>query len=178
MQISELLTERPDYPVSDMENDFYDLLDRHNISFVRVENEPVKRMDEVPEIAEKLDAPISKQVLITDRKKQVIVMIAMMADKMFNTKRFAQYNDYPRMSFVSSDRLRELLQVEPGTASISTLINDPNHKVELVLDEDMLNNEYFATCTTVNTTHYKIKTSDLTDKLIPALGRKVKTVRL
>lgn len=178
MKITEILTGRPDRPLTDMESAFYDLLEQNNIDFVRVDNEPVKRMEEVPEIAAKLDAPIAKQVVVTDRKKDLVCMITMQADKMFNTKRFAQFNNYPRMSFVPGEMLTELLKVEPGTASISTLINDPEHRVQLLIDEDVLKHEYFATCTTENTTHYKIRTKDLILKLLPAMGRRLKTVKL
>ena len=42
-----------------------------------------------------------------------------------------------RLSFASTDRLFEMLGVRPGAVSPFSLINDPDHKVQLLLDADL-----------------------------------------
>ena len=42
-----------------------------------------------------------------------------------------------RLSFGSADRLFEMLGVRPGAVSPFTLINDPDQKVQLILDADL-----------------------------------------
>ena len=44
-----------------------------------------------------------------------------------------------RLSFGSADRLFEMLGVRPGAVSPFTLINDLDHKVQLVLDAGLAN---------------------------------------
>ena len=42
-----------------------------------------------------------------------------------------------RLSFGSAERLFEMLGVRPGAVSPFTLINDPDHKVQLLIDADL-----------------------------------------
>ena len=50
------------------------------------------------------------------------------------------------------------------------LMNDKEHQVKLLIDEEVLDSEYFGCHPCINTSSLKLKTSDVLDKLIPALG--------
>ena len=58
-------------------------------------------------------------------------------DKVIDLKALPNDIGSDRLSFGSADRLFELLGVRPGAVSPFTLINDPDHKVRLVLDADL-----------------------------------------
>ena len=58
------------------------------------------------------------------------------------------------------------------------LMNDIEHKVQLLIDEDILKKEYFGCHPCVNTSSLKFKTTDLMERIIPALGHTPKMVRL
>ena len=58
------------------------------------------------------------------------------------------------------------------------LMNDIEHKVQLLIDEDILKEEYFGCHPCVNTSSLKFKTSDLMDRIIPALEHAPKMVKL
>jgi Ala-tRNA(Pro) deacylase len=57
-------------------------------------------------------------------------------------------------------------------------MNDKDKKVRLVIDEDVLREEYFGCHPCVNTSSLRFSTQALTDKVIPALGAKPVIVSL
>ena len=58
------------------------------------------------------------------------------------------------------------------------LINDKEHRVHLVMDEDVLQEEMFGCHPCVNTSSIRFATRDLTEKILPALGISFDTVHL
>ena len=83
-----------------------------------------------------------------------------------------------RLSFADGDYMKELLDLYPGSVSVLGLMNDKERRVQLVIDEDVLKEEYFGCHPCVNTSSVRFKTSDLTDKIIPALKAAPVIVRL
>ena len=58
------------------------------------------------------------------------------------------------------------------------LMNDHEKKVQLLIDEDVLKDEYFGCHPCINTSSLKIRTKDLVEKIIPAMGHDPKIVKL
>jgi Ala-tRNA(Pro) deacylase len=56
-----------------------------------------------------------------------------------------------RVRFGSPERLRKYLGIEPGSVSLLAIINDPQHAVEVVIDEELWNSEHFQFHPLVNT---------------------------
>jgi Ala-tRNA(Pro) deacylase len=57
-------------------------------------------------------------------------------------------------------------------------MKDKEQKVNLLIEENVLKEEFFACHPMVNTATVKFKTEDLTRKILPALNRKYKLVNL
>ena len=74
--------------------------------------------------------------------------------------------------------MEELLDLHPGSVSVLGLMNDKEHRVQLVIDEDVLREEYFGCHPCENTSSIRFKTADLTDKILPALGVEPVLVKL
>ncbi len=49
------------------------------------------------------------------------------------------------------------------------LMNDPENHVKLLIDSDVLKDEYFGCHPCINTTSMKLKTSDIMEKFLPAV---------
>jgi Ala-tRNA(Pro) deacylase len=58
------------------------------------------------------------------------------------------------------------------------LMNDRDHAVRLLIDEDVLKDEYIGCHPCVCTSSLKIRTQDILEKFLPATGHTVRTVRL
>ena len=66
--------------------------------------------------------------------------------------------------------MEQFLDITPGSLSVLGLMNDKEKRVQLLIDKDVLGGEYIGVHPCVNTASLKIKTSDLVDKIIPAMG--------
>ena len=72
-----------------------------------------------------------------------------------------------RLSFADDDHMKEYLKLTPGSVSVMGLVNDPEGHVKLLIDSDVLRDEYFGCHPCINTSSLKIKTSDILGKISP-----------
>ena len=150
----------------------YEFLNRLGVDFERTDHpeEPATTM----EVCEKVDAVlgvhICKNLFLTNRQKTEFYLLIMPGDKPFKTKELSHQLGVARLSFATEEPMAELLDVHPGSVSVLALMNDHAHRVHLVIDEDVLKEELFGCHPCENTSSLRFKTSDLTDKILPALG--------
>ena len=88
---------------------------------------------------------------------------------MFKTKDISAQIGSSRLSFGSGEYMEKFLDITPGSLSILGLMNDFDKDVTLLIDEDVMKNEYIGCHPCINTTTLKFKVSELKEKLIPAL---------
>ena len=74
--------------------------------------------------------------------------------------------------------MEELLGVLPGSASVLGLIKDTEGKVQLLIDKDLLEEEYFGCHPCKNTSSLRITTKDLLNLVLPKLGHEYVAVEL
>ena len=74
--------------------------------------------------------------------------------------------------------MEQFLDITPGSLSVLGLMNDKEKRVQLLIDKDVLGGEYIGVHPCVNTASLKIKTSDLVEKIIPAMGHEPTFVEL
>ena len=91
-------------------------------------------------------------------------------DKKFKTKDISKQIQSSRLSFAPSEKMQEYLDITPGSVSIMGLMNDKDIKVQLLVDEDILNSEYFGCHPCVNTTSLRVKTKDVFEKFMQAVN--------
>ena len=72
----------------------------------------------------------------------------------------------------------QYLDIEPGAVSIMGLMNDKEHHVTLLIDEDVLKDEYLGCHPCVCTSSLKLRTKDVIEKFLPAAGHAYTTVHL
>ena len=70
------------------------------------------------------------------------------------------------------------LDIEPGAVSIMGLMNDREHAVQLLIDEDVLKDEYIGCHPCVCTSSLKMKTEDVINVFLPAVEHDYRTVHL
>ena len=78
----------------------------------------------------------------------------------------------------SPERMREFLSLAPGAVSVMGLVFDRERRVHLYLDGDLLKEERFGCHPAVNTASIFVPTEELLTKVLPALGRELRTVEL
>lgn len=86
--------------------------------------------------------------------------------------------DVRRLSFASPEAMLKYLDIEPGAVSVMGLMNDTEHAVQLLIDEDVLSGEEIGCHPCVCTSSLKMKTKDVIEKFLPATGHNYRTVHL
>lgn len=156
----------------------YDFLDSLGIEYDRADHEAAMTMEACEEVDKALDVKICKNLFLTNRQGTTFYLLLIPGDKPFKTKDISAQIGSSRLSFGSHELMEELLDITPGSLSVLGLMNDLDHDVTLLVDEDVLSAEYFGCHPCINTSTLKFKTSDLTEKIIPALRHRPTVVNL
>ena len=104
-----------------------------DIDFTTHTHPPLRTVEDAKAFRGDLQGCHIKNLYLRDRKKRNFLLVAE-EDKAIDLKILPHHLGSDRLSFGSADRLFEMLGVFPGAVSPFTLINDPDHKVQLILD--------------------------------------------
>lgn len=162
----------------DREVRVYDLLDSLGIEYLRTDHAHADTMEACNEIDKVLDVLICKNLFLCNRQKTKFYLLMMPGDKPFKTKELSSQINSARLSFASSEAMEEYLDILPGSVSVMGLMNDKKNAVNLLVDEDVLKGEYVGCHPCVNTSSLKIKTTDVFDKFLKAVGHTATVVHL
>ena len=155
----------------DKEIRVYDFLDKLGIAYQRVDHEAAMTMEACEEIDRTLgdDTTICKNLFLCNRQETNFYLLLMPGDKPFKTKDLSAQIHSARLSFAKPEYMEKYLDITPGSVSIMGLMNDPENHVKLLIDSDVLKDEYFGCHPCINTTSMKLKTSDIMEKFLPAV---------
>ena len=156
----------------------YDFLDGLGIEYFRTDHEPANNMEACNEIDAVLGVLICKNLFLCNRQKSNFYLLMMPEDKKFKTKELSAQINSARLSFADSEDMLKYLDIEPGAVSIMGLMNDKEHAVQLLIDEDVLEGEDLGCHSCVCTSSLKMKMADVIERFLPATGHEYKTVHL
>ena len=156
----------------------YDLLDKLGIRYQRADHEKADNMAACDAISAILGVDICKNLFLCNRQRTVFYLLLMPGNKKFKTKELSAQINSSRLSFAEPEEMLKYLDIEPGAVSILGLMNDTHRSVHLVIDEDVLKDEFIGCHPCVCTSSLKIRTSDLIDRFLPYTGHFFQTVSL
>ena len=156
----------------------YDMLDRLGIAYQRTDHERADNMEACNVIDAVLGVIICKNLFLCNRQKTNFYLLMMPGDKKFKTKELSKQINSARLSFAEPEDMLKYLDIEPGAVSIMGLMNDRERQVKLLIDEDVLKDEYIGCHPCVCTSSLKIRTKDIVEVFLPATGHTYETVRL
>ena len=156
----------------------YDLLDSLGIKYKRTDHERTDTMEACYEVDAILDVVLCKNLFLCNRQKTVFYLLMMPGDKKFKTKELSAQIESSRLSFAEPEYMLKFLDIEPGSVSVMGLMNDKDRAVQLLIDEDVLKGEYLGCHPCVNTSSLKMRTGDMINKFLPAVGHDYRTVHL
>ena len=176
----ELYEGRPEDTVGRLEREIrtYDYLDRLGIRYQRTDHERADNMEACNAIDAVLGVIICKNLFLCNRQKTVFYLLMMPGDKKFKTKELSAQIQSARLSFAEPEDMLKYLDIEPGAVSIMGLMNDHDRAVHLLVDEDVLRDEYIGCHPCVCTSSLKIRTADILEKFLPSTGHEIQTVHL
>lgn len=156
----------------------YDLLDRLAVDYERIDHPAAMTMEACEEIDRALEATICKNLFLCNRQQTDFYLLMMPGDKKFVTKDLSSQLRVSRLSFGSPEYMEKLLDITPGSLSVMGLMNDHDGRVQLLIDEDVLQGEMIGFHPCINTSSLRLRLSDLMDTIIPAMGHAPRMVRL
>lgn len=189
---------RPDVVSDRMDREVrvYDLLDSLGVDYDRLDHAPAMTM----EICEAINAAfgrmtlaefkaeaseehtkhaiICKNLFLCNRQKTRFYLLLIPGDKKFLTKDLSTQINSARLSFAGEEEMLSYLDVMPGSVSVFGLMNDKSNAVQLLIDVDVLQSEFFGCHPCQNTSSLRMKTKDLMEKVIPAIKHKPIIVKL
>lgn len=156
----------------------YDLLDKLEIPYQRVDHAAAMTMEDCAAIDKALQAHTCKNLLLCNRQNTQFYILLIPGDKPFKTKELSKQIGSSRLSFASAEHMEKYLDITPGSLSILGLMNDSENRVQLLIDEDVLKGDYIGCHPCINTTSLRLRTEDVVNKIIPAMGHTPKVVTL
>ena len=165
----ELVEGKPQDKRIDKEERVYDLLDQLNIDYQRIDHEEANTMKVCLEIEKTLKSTICKNLFLVNSNKSQYYLLMLKENKKFKTKMISKQINSSRLSFGSDEKMLEYLNITPGSVSLLGLMNDHDFKVQLLMDKDLLQDEYLGCHPCINTSSLRIKMKDVFEKIIPSL---------
>lgn len=156
----------------------YDALDALGIPFTRIDHDAIYTIEGCSEVDKLLQIPLCKNLFLCNSQKTKFYLLMMPGNKRFVTKEFSRQIESPRLSFAPEEYMQEYLDITPGSVSVMGLLNDTEHHVQLVIDKDVLDEEYLGCHPCINTSSIWIAMKDLLEKFLPYAGHEYWTVDL
>ena len=156
----------------------YELLDRLGIEYRRVDHEHADTIEACREVEGLLGCKICKNLFLTNRQQTDFYLLIMPGEKPFKTKLLSKQIGSARLSFACPEHMEQYLDITPGSVSVLGLMNDRDHAVRLLVDRDLLREEFFGCHPCINTSSLRFETKALLETLLPAMGHEPTFVEL
>lgn len=168
MEISPIYhNSRPEGELPAQETAAFDFLDSLGIDYERVTHELADTMEKCDDVSAVLGVDVCKNLFLCNRQKTSFYLLCMPPHKAFHTKDLSHQIGSARLSFAPEEQLWELLHCTPGSATILGLMNDDENRVQLLIDKETYEAEYFSCHPCLCTSTIKLKTSDVKNVLLP-----------
>ena len=154
----------------------YELLDRLQIDYQRIDHEAAMTMEACAQVDAALEAGICKNLLLCNRQCTSFYLLMMPGDKPFKTKELSAQIGSSRLSFAAPEYMERFLDITPGSLSVLGLMNDKDNAVQLLIDGDLLKEEKIGMHPCINTSSLRLATRDLLEVILPAMGHSYQTV--
>lgn len=156
----------------------YELLEKLDIPYLRVDHEAAATVDDCHGVDEALGIHICKNLFLCNRQKTDFYLLMMPGLKKFKTKELSSQLGVARLSFAEAEYMEEFLNITPGSVSVMGLMNDRDHRVRLLIDHELLQDEFVGCHPCVNTSSLKVRMRDILDKFLPYVGHDYTPVEL
>ena len=161
---------RPEGELPAQEAAAFDLLAQLGIEYDRVSHDAAFNMELCAEVSRALDVTVCKNLFLCNRQKTSFYLLCMMPDKPFRTKDLSAQINSSRLSFAPEELLWELLHCTPGSATVLGLANDTENRVQLLIDREVYDAPCFSCHPCICTSTLRLKTADVLETLLPAIG--------
>ena len=159
--ISEIQYTAPAEYKTELQEVIYTTLQKLRICFERVDTDEVISIEDCIPINRKLDMKMVKTLFLCNRQKTDFYLFITTADKLFRAKELSAVINIPHLSFAPVDLFEKMLGTKVGAATIFSVILDKNNHVQVLLDKDVVSEEYYGCSDGTTRGYMKIKTASI-----------------
>ena len=174
----EIYKNRPDSERSELEKSTYEYLRGLDIEYTRVDHDAAATIADCELVDGELGTKMCKNLFLCNSQKTTFYLFLMPGDKHFKTKEVSHALGIARLSFAPEEYLFSLMGLRPGAVTVLGLMNDKDKNINLLIDKDIMKEEYLGCHPCVNTSSLKIKMSDILEKFLPSTGHSVTAIEL
>ncbi len=143
------------------EQEFLAFMDANRFVYQRVEHPAVFTCAEAEAYHPNLPAVHTKNLFLCDKKARRFFLVVTACEKTVKLDELSSQLGVAHLRFASEENLLRLLGVTRGAVTMMGLINDTEHQVELWIDSEIWQGEYFLSHPLVNTATLVLAKSEL-----------------
>lgn len=147
-------------------------LDELNIHYKLIDHPAVYTIDTMDELHLNKNGHIVKNLFLKNSNGKKHYLVVLKGDKKADLKSIKSQINSTALSFASEERLEKHLGLSKGSVTPLGIINDEEHLVNIVLDEDLKKEEIIGVHPNVNTSTVFISYNDLI-KFINSFGNEI-----
>jgi Ala-tRNA(Pro) deacylase len=133
------------------EKEFLEFLNAHHFAHQRVEHPAVFTCAESELHRPEMPAVSTKNLFLCDKKARRFFLAVTACEKTVKLESLASQLKVANLRFASEENLQRLLGVTRGAVTMMGLANDTDHQVELWIDAEIWQADYFLSHPLVNT---------------------------
>ena len=118
--------------------DIFEILNNLNIKYQLLEHKAVYTVEEAKNIENMIEGLGCKNLFLKDKHHNYYLYV-LEEDQKANLKELASFLNTQKLTFASSEELKEILNLEPGSVTPLSIINDKDNKCTVILDKDIEN---------------------------------------
>lgn len=164
--VSEIFKDKPNKFYTELQEKVYATLEKLNIPFERVSTDEAITMEDCVLINEKLNMNMVKTLFLCNRQKTAFYLFITTGDKPFSSKNFSNALSISRVSFAPAELMEEMLGTKIGSATVFSALLDEDNDVNIVVDKDVANEEYYGCSDGTTTGYMKLLTADILGKFL------------
>lgn len=170
IEVSEPFRTAPEHFSTPLQAETYRALAELQIPFERVDTGEAITMEDCRAIDEKLKMKMVKTLFLCNRQQTEYYLFVTAGDKPFRSKDFAAALGVARVSFAPPEQMQAILGTKVGDATVFGALLPSAREVRVTLDRDVLREEWYGCSDGTTTGYMKIRTDDVTRKLLPYSG--------
>lgn len=178
IKVSESYNYSPDNFKTELQKKVYDTLNELSIRYERVDTSEAITMEDCLEIEKKLNVKMVKTLFLCNQQKTKFYLFVTTSSKRFDSKIFSRQLQISRVSFANEELMLSKIKTKIGSATIFGLLMDETKEVQLVIDKEVLNEEYYGCSDGTTTGYMKITTKDILDKVIPCTNHEFNIIEM
>lgn len=143
------------------EQEFLNFLNNNHFTYQRIEHPAVFTCAEADLYHSGVAAVSTKNLFLCDKKGRRFFLTVTACEKNVDLNNLSSQFGVSRLRFGSEENMQRLLGVTRGSVTMMGLVNDTEHQVELWMDADIWQGEYFLSHPLVNTATLVISRGEL-----------------